>query len=491
MKNVQRLTALILCSLMILSAAACAAGDTGTVDNETTEAQNTEATETTTAVEYDAPEVVDFEGYEYRIGINDNRNKDSTIIFSEEANGEAFNDAVFERNEKIGELYNIKITGVVAASNDTNAKIQTAVLAGDDLYDTAAVPMRQHFPLAQEGMFHELNSLDSIDFTNPWWDRSILEAFEINGQNYTVVGDYLTSDDVLILILLFNTKLYNDLGFEDPYEMVFSGSWVFDRFMEMAKQGSVDLDGDGDMDVNDRWGMLSEPSAYYYFSTGAGFMPIDRASDGSLSYNIDSEKNFNIFNKVKQFSQDRTVALLSSDVTDFSPYTTVWLLFDNMFVENQALFKSCCFNDIVNYRAMEADFGVLPVPKYDEAQEEYANLVTNHSDALVFPVTVSDIDRTMLITDAIGYESMLSLNECFYEVFLDEKLVRDKNSQEMIDIILDTKKFDLEWTANICGFVDTLLNLAQTREDSLASKWAGIRESAVVKLDDFVAKFND
>jgi len=199
-----------------------------------------------------------------------------------------------------------------------------------------------------------------------------------------------------------------------------------------------------------------------------------------------NEKFYDVFDELFRIHWDEAVWLQNSGISaDVAPEHKT------AFSNGLSLFIDSTFFHVTSFRAMEADFGVLPVPKYDEAQEEYANLVTNHSDALVFPVTVSDIDRTMLITDAIGYESMLSLNECFYEVFLDEKLVRDKNSQEMIDIILDTKKFDLEWTANICGFVDTLLNLAQTREDSLASKWAGIRESAVVKLDDFVAKFND
>lgn len=487
----KKMLSLILAVLMLTSFAACAGESADNTANDTT-AQDTGTTaETTTAVQYEAPEVNDYEGYEYRIGINDSRNKNASIIIAEEANGEAFNDAVYERNEKISELYNIKIKGLVAESNSIVTKMQTAVLAGDDLYDVAAMGMRQHFPLAQEGMFHELNSLDCIDFSQPWWDESILEAFEVKGKNYTVVGDYLTSDDVFILILLFNSKLYTDLGFEDPYEMVFGGNWVFDRFMEMAMSGSVDLNGDGNMDKNDRWGLLSEASAYYYFSTGAGFMPLDRDSKGDLSYNIDSERNFNIFEKVKKFSHDRSICILASDITDFSPYSTVWLLCDNMFIENQALFKSCCFNDIVNYRTMEMDFGVLPVPKFDESQEEYANLVTNHSDALVFPVTVSDIERTMNITDAIGYESMLSLSPCFYEVFLDEKLVRDENSKAMIDIILDTKKFDLEWTANISGFVDVLIKLAQSRNDNLASEWAAISGSAASKLEAFIAKFED
>ena len=117
--------------------------------NETTAQDTGTAAETTTAVQYEAPEVTDYDGYEYRIGINANRNVNASIIIAEEANGEAFNDAVYERNEKIGELYNIKIKGLVADANDIHLKMQTAVLAGDDLYDVAAMGMRQHFPLAQ------------------------------------------------------------------------------------------------------------------------------------------------------------------------------------------------------------------------------------------------------------------------------------------------------------------------------------------------------
>nr|MBQ4319954.1 membrane lipoprotein lipid attachment site-containing protein [Clostridia bacterium] len=101
----KKMLSLILAVLMLTSFAACAGESADNTANDTT-AQDTGTTaETTTAVQYEAPEVNDYEGYEYRIGINDSRNKDASIIIAEEANGEAFNDAVYERNEKISELY--------------------------------------------------------------------------------------------------------------------------------------------------------------------------------------------------------------------------------------------------------------------------------------------------------------------------------------------------------------------------------------------------
>ena len=46
--------------------------------------------------------------------------------------------------------------------------------------------------------------------------------------------------------MLFNKKLFDDLGEEYPYELVKSGKWTFDEFKRLVEAGTKDLNGDGD-----------------------------------------------------------------------------------------------------------------------------------------------------------------------------------------------------------------------------------------------------
>ena len=160
-----------------------------------------------------------------------------------------------------------------------------------------------------------------------------------------------------------------------------------------------------------------------------------------------------------------------------------------MFMDNHCLFYSGCFRELTHYRDMKVDFGILPMPKYDEAQESYHNLVTFHVDVGTLPITVTDPERSALILSAMSYESMLTLNPCFYDVFLDEKLARDEESKGMIDLILDTKVYDMDWTAQVSTLGKIMEKLSVERSDDFTSRWASARSTADANLEKFLTAF--
>ena len=53
---------------------------------------------------------------------------------------------------------------------------------------------------------------------------------------------------------MFNKKIVSDLSLESPYDLVKSGEWTIDKFASMSRGISADLDGDGELDENDRYG---------------------------------------------------------------------------------------------------------------------------------------------------------------------------------------------------------------------------------------------
>ena len=488
----RRLLAAMLAALTLtLLFASCGdAKDKPNVPSDTGRAETAEGTEA--GLDYTAPESADFNGYNFRIAIRDSRNKDHYVMIPTEQNGEVINDAVFVRNSRVSESYNITISGVVDTDNDTAGKVKTSVLAGDDYCDVALYGMRDHFTHAQEGYLLDVNTVDSFDFDQPWWDSKILDSYRIYGQNYCFTGDLTTHDDLLILIMLYNTKLYENYGFENPYEMVSGGKWTFDRFWDMAKTASIDLDGDGAMTYDDQWGFLSEITAWYYYSTGCGLMPLKSDGKGGYVYTLDDEKTYSIIEKTKVMVTNTDISYFADDgKVKIRSGESVWDSVEGMFMDNLGLFKSGCFNDVTRYRDMQADFGILPMPKYDEAQDSYYDLVTHHADACVLPITVTDPERSGLILSALSYESMLTVNPCFYDIFLNEKLVRDEESKGMVDIILKTKVYDLDFTAQLSSLLSITLNISTSRTDNFASQWAAAKDSANANLEKFLANFKD
>ena len=161
----------------------------------------------------------------------------------------------------------------------------------------------------------------------------------------------------------------------------------------------------------------------------------------------------------------------------------------NKFMRNEALFYWAELRSVEILRGMEADFGILPVPKYDESQEYYSHTV-NPWVAMLMAVPIrtdGDLEKIGAVTNAyakLGHDMMIP---AYYELTLQRKISRDDESEISIDIILANMRYDqgymYNW-GNIGGFT---LNL---KPDNLLSAYERIENAAKKELDKMIDKLN-
>ena len=114
-------------------------------------------------------------------------------------------------------------------------------------------------------------------------------------------------------------------------------------------------------------------------------------------------------------------------------------------------------------RDYDGDFGVLPMPKYDEEQTEYYNCVQPYNaPATAIPVTCSDTNRTGVILEALTYESTNTIQKAFYEKALMYRGVRDKESQEMLELIFANRLYDIGNIYQWGGVTTLIKNISMT-----------------------------
>ena len=119
---------------------------------------------------------------------------------------------------------------------------------------------------------------------------------------------------------------------------------------------------------------------------------------------------------------------------------------------------------------MEFDFGILPLPKWDEAQENYISPVTAFgSNCISVPITASDLDRTATISEALSCESMYTVTPEYYEVALEDKMLRDVESTEMLEIILSTAMIELGYMWNWGSIYGSICTATTSNNTNLAS----------------------
>lgn len=487
MDKVKRILAAFLCMLMITGAAACSTqksegGDTSTaVEGETNESEVTTESE-----KYNAPAESDFDGYVFRVMTDINlMSGNVTIIYAEDMTGEIVNDAIYTRDKSVEDKYNISIE-FNESSADNLAK---SVKANDDLCDITFPYVNGMFSYAQQGYLVDYNTISTIDLSNPWWDQRIQSDYAVKGKIFGMTGDYTLRNPMTEFVIQYNKKIAEDYNLSDLYQMVWDGSWTNEAFWSMATQVSQDINGDGNMDANDTWGFISEVSAPYYFFIGGSYRSLEATEDG-YRITLGDENIVDALESSLFFALDSDNAICVDDGTfKVTSGNSVWTEAYRMFTSNQALFRSSALGDILEYREMKMDYGLLPIPKYSDSQDGYYCLVSSWDDPMVIPITVSDTERTGLIIEALFYASHFELKDAFYDTLLSGKLLRDDESVEMLDLITASKTYDIDWTMDITGTFGILSGIASSKNDTLVSKLAAIGDKAQIKLDKFLENF--
>ncbi len=425
--------------LLLLCAGLISCGEAASTPVETsadTAAATEAVTETETEFLYkDDLGDITFGGVEFRIRTIENANVHSSVDVAEES-GEVYDDSLYKRNRKIEERFDIKIVETIA--EDKSAPVRTLIQAGDDAFELGVLRCDDAMFFYTDGLTHSISDIPNIDLTKPYWASKLNESLTIDGKQYVAIGDYDINVLDLTYALAFNKQMVSDYDMESPYQLVGDGKWTMDAMLSMMTEVLSDINGDGVMDVNDRWGFLSHSKQVSpNFWIGAGEMSILKDENDIPYINMTSERFVNVFNKFYTITWDAET-WFSKTIGDYDVPT------DNIqiFSEGRSMFMDVSFFHINNLRDMETDFGILPYPKYDEAQSEYYSRVSYYW-ANIIPVTNSKLDMTGAILEALNCESANYVVPAYYEIALKTKYSRDEESAAMLDLIFENRVVDL------------------------------------------------
>ena len=259
---------ILICLLALLTCmpvlSACGSGTptetTGTAEGENAAEETVETeTEDPRANYPDTLPELDFQGADVVFhvrGETDNQKE----IYMEEMTGDPVYDAVYERNQMVEERLNTSINIVVGGAWDqydqTIGEIRASIAASDGAYDaisgwSARIPV-----LSLEGLFLDLNTIPHINLEQPWWNSSVTEELQIAGKLHFATGDIVISHLKPMSVYAFNQKIAEDTGVENLYNVVNEHRWTIDYVNTLVAGQYVDLNGDGNRDAEDRYGLI-------------------------------------------------------------------------------------------------------------------------------------------------------------------------------------------------------------------------------------------
>jgi len=161
-----------------------------------------------------------------------------------------------------------------------------------------------------------------------------------------------------------------------------------------------------------------------------------------------------------------------------------------MFIDNRALFFYNGFHAVETLRQMETDFGILPIPKYDEAQERYYHCVNPHvAEMITVPIYNTNLELTAYVMDALGANSKNILTPAYNEVQLKTKGSRDDQSEASIDIILSSLTYDMGFVFDWGTVGQFTLTLVDAGNTDLVSSYKRIEKTIEKQMNEAIENY--
>ncbi len=476
----KRIISTLLATSMLLSLAACGGKDTTDTKGPADTTEGTKITENAGIAEQNYGKdiniaILEWGLYKKYFAPND----DMTDVM---------NKALYNRELAVEEYLGVNITyDYIGDWMALYPALQTAVSTNDDLYQIALNHCtRDNSKLITDGLIVDMNELD-INFDGEWFNQKANDALSVAGKQFFCVSDYMLPDPNAIF---FNKDLIEKNNLEDPYQLVRDGKWTIDKMTEMANAVTAD-NGDTVWDVNDTYG-FSCPDNWYNvsFIYGAGVDIISKNEDDEFELVYGGERTYTMMEKLDALINSSNTWQFNHMALDKNPaYVN-----DAITIESgRCLFTMWTLNMLHTIRDVDINFGILPYPKLDEAQEEY---ISNDWTGLIcVPMSLPEDSYTMVgdVIELLSYNSAEEVIPAYIDVTLGTKLSRDEESREMLEIIFDGCTFDpgLNFFGNVAGPNIIIYSVDQmligTGENNLASFLA----TNVPAAETVIAEFNE
>lgn len=486
MKHLKRIVSLLLVTAMLaLTAVSCGnGGDRGGEDTSTTTTApagevTTEGTFATTETTMDPatsdlPPDLDYTGETVSL-ISRDSDWVRDEIWVDQINGDVVNDAVFQRNAAVEELLGLKIKSHTISGTDNYAvsnEIRTAVKAGSDEFDILANSVYSTIMYSAENIFHNLYDCDYLNLEKPYWAQGFNKAASIGDAQYMCTGAAALTLYRYMFVTFFNKNMLAEVTDENLYEVVNNGKWTLEYQYNLASKFYSDLDGDGQRDADDQYGFVCTNLAYIDPYWSSCELPIlTKDENNAYVYSPNVERMSTAVDRILQLWYDCEGSYIFASVSDSENQ----LIGTRAISERRAATTTLRLVSVegAEFRNMTDQYGIIPIPKMEESQEEYYTFLHDQFTAFGIVSTVKE-DRLQMMgafLEAMAAESYKSLVPTYYELALKTKYVSDEESGEMLDKIYKSIYIDagVLYTKSLSSIHQQLRTVIKSENNTIAS----------------------
>ena len=198
------------------------------------------------------------------------------------------------------------------------------------------------------------------------------------------------------------------------------------------------------------------------------------------------------------FNTDRTISIARALRTLYQENQSVLGIEDsgrtvNEFIHGKSLFHINMMSYAGNekFRNLSFEFAIMPLPIWNENQENYKITAHDEYSTLSVPLCVLSTDAVSAVMEYMGYLSYNNLRPVLYEKCYKARYLATLPKAKMFDYIIDNSFFDFGYIySNAIGNPVHILrdNIRYPDKNQLLTDVQSGASVSAVKLKDFIAK---
>lgn len=465
--------------LIALLLSGCQSGTTSTAETDAA-AETTAAVLTETEDPYldNLPTDLRFEGETFDIytyfggNLAETNGRNYYNLAVHEENGDVLNDAGYRTTREVEDRFGITLTCTeTSAMGNIIPDLKKLLMAGDSTFELAMPFTLDNFmPLLSENLLYDISDLKYVDLTREYYVRSAVDIYTIADKVITITGSY-AMPPALPISYQFNKKLAADLDIENLYDLVRNGTWTHDKFTEIIKDTYRDLNGNGKHDVNDFYGFSTYEIGLQYLYSGYDGTTVEFDGNG-FHFGFNSDRAVQIMEKIIDLRK-----------AEDAGYYDDW----NVFFGGNSLF---CFylSGTDALRDLDFEFGILPVPKLDENQEQYRAF--SSGGMLIVPSNIENPDMTGAVIEALYATAHKYIPDAITEQYIEGKLLQSEDDIEMFRLLNSNEVREYDFARNYDASGGVIQNFAliykliQGKSTDIMSRWASVESKVTTKFDE-------
>ena len=375
-------------------------------------------------------------------------------FYAEETNSAAINKVFADRDDFLRSKYNAKVEVIEVDENKVASELKAAITSGISYGDLLALSGKTTVSLYTAGLLTDMNTLPDFTVETPLFDEKYAKSLATNSTLY-LLADPTAMFYEDAYVYFYNRDLVTSA---DPESLVLQGKWTWDAFNEIARASAPKVYDKVTADLNND---IFAFGAYHLEGTyplvmwsGCGNKLMDNTYKNSVGLSMEVDNITAIASDLMNSYNSRGKFPSSGNPAS------------NAFQNGRLAFfcnKLDYFYTLRDGTDKGSNFGILPIPKYNEQQNGYNCLVG--SDARVFsvPKTVNDdSEADKRFVSAVISAICASGNSTIPKAFVNHHVgfyLNTNNETLMLQTIVDSATVDF---ATVYGSGITEIRLATT-----------------------------